>query len=228
MIPNLVETVKGYAKHESETLIAVIEKRGSNYDSMTEEQKIESGAAISSVIPNIMALAESYPDLKANQNFMNLSNQLEAVEEDIANSRKYYNGTVKRYNMSVQTIPTNIIAGMFHFEKKPMFEVESQAELPECEGEIRLKIKSFLLAGVFIVLSLFFAAPMNAKAANFTIDKYEVNMKVTKDNTYQIKEHIEVNFKSKSHGIYRDIPLVNDVKREDGSSTRHCGKSGEP
>ena len=109
-------------------LIAVIEKRGSNYDSMTEEQKIESGAAISSVIPNIMALAESYPDLKANQNFMNLSNQLEAVEEDIANSRKYYNGTVKRYNMSVQTIPTNIIAGMFHFEKKPMFEVESQAE----------------------------------------------------------------------------------------------------
>ena len=120
LIPNLVETVKGYAKHESETLIAVIEKRGSNYDSMTEEQKIESGAAISSVIPNIMALAESYPDLKANQNFMNLSNQLEAVEEDIANSRKYY--------MSVQTIPTNIIAGMFHFEKKPMFEVESQAE----------------------------------------------------------------------------------------------------
>ena len=128
LIPNLVETVKGYAKHESETLIAVIEKRGSNYDSMTEEQKIESGAAIYSVIPNIMALAESYPDLKANQNFMNLSNQLEAVEEDIANSRKYYNGTVKRYNMSVQTIPTNIIAGMFHFEKKPMFEVESQAE----------------------------------------------------------------------------------------------------
>ena len=61
LIPNLVETVKGYAKHESETLIAVIEKRGSNYDSMTEEQKIESGAAISSVIPNIMALAESYP-----------------------------------------------------------------------------------------------------------------------------------------------------------------------
>lgn len=80
----------------------------------------------------------------------------------------------------------------------------------ECEGEIRLKIKGFLLAGVFIVLSLFFAAPMNAKAANFTIDKYEVNMKVTKDNTYQIKEHIEVNFKSKSHGIYRDIPLINE------------------
>ena len=128
LIPNLVETVKGYAKHESETLIAVIERRGSNYDSMTDAEKIESGAAISRMIPNIMALAESYPDLKANQNFMNLSNQLEAVEEDIANSRKYYNGAVKRYNMSVQTVPSNIIAGMFNFEKKPMFEVDNAAE----------------------------------------------------------------------------------------------------
>ena len=80
------------------------------------------------MIPNIMALAESYPDLKANQNFMNLSNQLETVEEDIANSRKYYNGAVKRYNMSVQTVPSNIIAGMLNFEKKPMFEVDNAAE----------------------------------------------------------------------------------------------------
>lgn len=128
LIPNLVETVKGYAKHESETLSAVIAQRGKNYDSMTPEEKIESGAAISRMIPNIMALSESYPDLKANQNFMNLSNQLETVEEDIANSRKYYNGAVKRYNMSVQTVPSNIIAGMFHFETKPMFEVENAAE----------------------------------------------------------------------------------------------------
>ena len=128
LIPNLVETVKGYAKHESETLSAVIAQRGKNYDSMTQEEKIESGEAISRMIPNIMALSESYPDLKANQNFMNLSNQLETVEEDIANSRKYYNGAVKRYNMSVQTVPSNIIAGIFHFETKPMFEVENAAE----------------------------------------------------------------------------------------------------
>lgn len=128
LIPNLVETVKGYAKHESQTLSEVIGRRGKNYDSMTAEEKIESGATISRLIPNIMALAESYPDLKANQNFMNLSNQLETVEEDIANARKYYNGAVKRYNMSVQTVPSNIIAGMFHFEKKPMYEVENVAE----------------------------------------------------------------------------------------------------
>lgn len=128
LIPNLVETVKGYAKHESETLAAVIEKRGKNYDSMTPDEKIESGVAISRIIPNIMALSESYPDLKANQNFLNLSNQLQMVEEDIANSRKYYNGSVKRYNMSVQTVPSNIIASMFHFELKPMYEVENVAE----------------------------------------------------------------------------------------------------
>lgn len=128
LIPNLVETVKGYAKHESETLSAVISLRGENYDSMTEEQKIESGAAISRVLPNIMALAEAYPDLKANQNFMNLSNQLETVEEDIANARKYYNGAVKRYNMSVQTVPSNIIASLFHFEERPMYEVENTTE----------------------------------------------------------------------------------------------------
>lgn len=128
LIPNLVETVKGYAKHESETLSAVISLRGENYDSMTEEQKIESGAAISRVLPNIMALAEAYPDLKANQNFMNLSNQLETVEEDIANARKYYNGAVKRYNMSVQTVPSNIIASLFHFEERPMYEVENVTE----------------------------------------------------------------------------------------------------
>lgn len=83
-----------------------------------------------------------------------------------------------------------------------------------------MKIKSFLFIGIMFIFSFFIAAPMNAKAANFTIKKYQVNMKVTKDNTYQIKEHIVVNFKTKSHGIYRDIPLVNDVKREDGSSNK--------
>ncbi len=128
LIPNLVETVKGYAKHESETLSTVINLRNKNYDSMTDEEKIENSAAISRAVPNIMALAENYPDLKANQNFLDLSRQLESVEADIANSRKYYNGAVKQYNMSVQTVPSNIIAGMFHFEKKKMYEVENQTE----------------------------------------------------------------------------------------------------
>lgn len=128
LIPNLVETVKGYAKHEKETLEQVIALRNQNYDAMSDDEKVANGAAISKMIPKILAVAESYPDLKANANFMELSSQLQSVENDIANSRKYYNGMVKRYNLAVQTIPSNIIAGLFHFETKKMFEVESVEE----------------------------------------------------------------------------------------------------
>ena len=128
LIPNLVETVKGYAKHEEGTLSKVVSLRNQNYSSMSPEEKLANSAVISQAVPKIMALAENYPDLKANQNFMELSVQLETVENDIANARKYYNGAVKRYNMTVQTVPTNIVAGMFHFETKPMFEADSEEE----------------------------------------------------------------------------------------------------
>lgn len=128
LIPNLVETVKGYAKHEEGTLSRIISLRGQNYSSMSPEEKLANSAAISQAVPKIMALAENYPELKANQNFMELSVQLETVENDIASARKYYNGAVKKYNMTVQTVPTNIIAGMFHFDTKPMFEVDSAEE----------------------------------------------------------------------------------------------------
>ena len=128
MIPNLVNTVKGYAKHESETLEKVIGMRSGNYGSMSMDEKIEAGKAISKAVPKIMALAESYPELKANDNFMQLSDQLQQQEEDIANSRKYYNGAVKKFNLLVQTFPKNIIAGMFGFKTKPMFEVDAEEE----------------------------------------------------------------------------------------------------
>ena len=128
LIPNLVETVKGYAKHESSTLEAVVKMRNVNYGSMSQAEKIENGTQLSKVLPQIFALSESYPDLKANQNFMELSSQLQKLEDDISNARRYYNGAVKKYNMSVQTFPRNIIAGMFHFETRPMFEVEDTAQ----------------------------------------------------------------------------------------------------
>lgn len=128
LIPNLVETVKGYAKHESETLQAVIAGRGGNYGSMSDAEKIETGEKLSRMIPNILALAEQYPDLKANQNFMQLSGELSSLENDIANARKYYNGTVKNYNMACQTVPSNIIASIFNFQTKRMFEVSDEAQ----------------------------------------------------------------------------------------------------
>ena len=95
---------------------------------LSQAEKIENGTQLSKVLPQIFALSESYPDLKANQNFMELSSQLQKLEDDISNARRYYNGAVKKYNMSVQTFPRNIIAGMFHFETRPMFEVEDTAQ----------------------------------------------------------------------------------------------------
>lgn len=128
LIPNLVETVKGYAKHEQSTLDEVIRLRNANYSGMSAEEKLANSASISRELPKIMALAENYPELKANQNFMELSRQLEKVEEDIANSRKYYNGAVRNYNITIQAIPTNFIASLFRFEKKTMFEVGDAQE----------------------------------------------------------------------------------------------------
>ncbi len=122
LIPNIVETVKGYAKHEKDTLKEVVELRNSAYDKMSDEEKIKTNEQLSSGISKIMALAEAYPDLKANENFKDLSNQLTKVEDEIANSRKYYNGVVRIYNNKVEMFPSNIFAGLFGYKSKTMFE----------------------------------------------------------------------------------------------------------
>lgn len=123
LIPNLVETTKGYAKHESETLENVIAARNKPYASMTSEEKLDANKELSRSIPSIMALAESYPDLKANTNFMQLSSELTSLEDDIANSRKYYNAVIRNYNNKVQMVPSNIVASMFGFKPKANFEI---------------------------------------------------------------------------------------------------------
>ncbi len=128
LIPNLVETVKGYAAHEATTLQNVVEARNMAQNAKTVEEKIEGENALTGTLKTLFAVAENYPDLKANQNFLDLQNQLKAVEGDIANSRKYYNATVREYNTKAESFPSNIIAGMFHFERKPMFEVDSEEE----------------------------------------------------------------------------------------------------
>lgn len=126
LIPNLVETVKGYAKHESEILEKVTKLRSSSYDSMSDEEKVDVNNQLTAGIHQLLAVAENYPDLKANQNFMNLSNQLSQIEADIANSRKYYNATVRDLNNKVEMFPTNIVAGMFGFKEEKMFEAAEE------------------------------------------------------------------------------------------------------
>lgn len=128
LVPNLVETVKGYAKHEAETLEVVINARNSAYTSGNKDRIVQAEGELTTALKNIFALAESYPDLKANTNFIDLQNQLGALENDIANSRKYYNGTVKLYNTKIQLFPASIIAAIGQFEKIAFYEVNDNAE----------------------------------------------------------------------------------------------------
>jgi len=128
LIPNLVETVKGYAKHETETLESVISARAKAVNSGTVEDQLEAERSLNGALGRLLAISESYPDLKANENFLDLQNQLKGIEGEIASSRKFYNAVVKEYNIKVESVPSNIIAGIFGFKKRPLFEVSSETE----------------------------------------------------------------------------------------------------
>ena len=125
LIPNIVEVVKGYAKHEENTLKEVVELRNNAYDNMQSDAKIKANEKLSEGITKIMALAEAYPDLKANENFKDLSKQLVKIEDEIAQSRKYYNATVKQFNNKVEMFPSNIFAGIFGYKRQTMFEANA-------------------------------------------------------------------------------------------------------
>ena len=137
LIPNLVSTVKGYAKHEQQTLEDVVKARSEatqvkvDAENLTPEklaafQKAQSG--VSSALGRLLAVAENYPDLKANQNFLELQSQLEGTENRITVARKDFNDAAKLYNQSIRKCPKNILAGMFGFEKKSYFEAEAGSE----------------------------------------------------------------------------------------------------
>lgn len=128
LIPNLVETVKGYATHEKETLSSVMAARNAAMSANTTQDRLENENILTGTLRSLFAVAENYPDLKANQNFLDLQNQLRQLEDEIANSRKYYNAVVKQFNVKREAFPSNIIANLFHFEKRPMFEVANEKE----------------------------------------------------------------------------------------------------
>ncbi len=128
LIPNLVETAKGYVKHERETLenITNARSRAMGADSVGEKAKAES--ALSGAISKFMLVVENYPDLKANQNFLALQEELTSTENKIAFSRQAYNDQVMLYNNKIQMFPSNIVAGMFNFVPSEFFEIENEAE----------------------------------------------------------------------------------------------------
>lgn len=133
LIPNLLETVKGYATHEKETLDAVISARNKaiKADDVKSQQKAEN--QLNSALANVFALSEAYPDLKANTNFLELQKELSSIEGDIEKARRYYNATVRENNIMVESFPSNLVAGSFGFAMGDYFELEdaSQRENPE-------------------------------------------------------------------------------------------------
>lgn len=137
LIPNLVETVKGYATHETKTLEEVVAARAKatsvtiqadNLDEATLEKFQKAQGELSQALGKLMAVSEAYPDLKANTNFLNLQAQLEGTENRIATERQRYTEAVKDYNVSIKKFPTNIYASWFGFEPKPQFKAEAGAE----------------------------------------------------------------------------------------------------
>ena len=126
LIPNVVETVKGYAKHEKETLTNVIEARNKAVSATTTEEKMKAEGDFSKVMSKHLMLTENYPELKANANFSSLQDQFANLETKIANSRKYYNACVKEFNILVESFPSNIVANSKGYKKMQMFEIPEE------------------------------------------------------------------------------------------------------
>ncbi len=134
LIPNLVETVKGYAAHEKGVFEQVTQARANAINAQGPQQQAEAENVLSGALKSLFAVAEAYPDLKANQNFLSLQEELTSTEDRVAYARQFYNDSVLSYNNKLQTFPRNVIAGMFKFEKREYFEGE-----PEATGPVRVQ-----------------------------------------------------------------------------------------
>ena len=136
LIPNLIETVKGYAAHEKSTLEGVVQARNAAIASKDAgpEQQAQAENVLTGALKSLFALSEAYPDLKANQNFLSLQEELTSTEDRIAYARQFYNDSVMKYDNKIQSIPSNIIAGMFGFKSREYFQAEQGAtEVPKVE-----------------------------------------------------------------------------------------------
>ena len=134
LIPNLVETVKGYAKHEEGTFTAVVEARNKALSAGTVNEKIEANNELTGALNKLFALAEAYPELKANENFLSLQNDLKDTEDKITYARQFYNDSAMQYNNLIQVVPSNIVASIFGFKKFEYFKAdEKEKEVPKVE-----------------------------------------------------------------------------------------------
>ncbi len=125
LVPNLVETVKGYARHEQETLERVVRARNQAMDAASTPARATAETALTQSLRGLFALAESYPDLKANEGFLGLQRDLSAIEDDIANARRYYNAVVRDFNTKQEVFPSNLLAGFLGFQTRSFFQADA-------------------------------------------------------------------------------------------------------
>lgn len=128
LIPNLVETIKGYTKHESETLEKVVSARNMAVNAQGLDAKISSESNFQSMLGPLYAIGEAYPDLKADTHYTQLMSELRGIEDEIANARKYYNAVTMNFNNAIEMFPGNLLAGIFHFMRKPLYEIDEVAQ----------------------------------------------------------------------------------------------------
>lgn len=137
LIPNLVQTVKGYARHERETFENVTQARAKALGAQTPDEQAKAENQLTSTLKTLFAVAENYPDLKANTNFLELQRELSDTEDKVQAARRFYNGNVRDYNTAIQSVPSNIMAGMFGFKQRNFFEIEDEEvrSVPKVEFE---------------------------------------------------------------------------------------------
>ncbi len=128
LIPNLVETVKGYASHERETLESVVNLRSQGLNATSSDEKMQLDKNLSQAVNKILVLSENYPDLKANENFIALQSELSEIETEIERSKRYYNGSVRDYNTAIESFPGNLMASSYGFHKKEFLELANVVE----------------------------------------------------------------------------------------------------
>ena len=130
LIPNLVETVKGYASHEKETLERVIQARNAGMGASGVQEQAQAENMLTGALKSLFALSEAYPDLKANQNFLNLQEELTSTEDRVAYARQFYNDTVYKYNTKIQSFPSNVLANSFNFKEREYFQADDEERGP--------------------------------------------------------------------------------------------------